>query len=222
MTSVSSILDKVNINGIDDLVYAVSFVYILSNVLTLRTSAGISQRFCGFSVGASALLFISSRKWILFLIYLVEFVATLALFCSVRFKYYLKGDRFRDEKMSGLIVPVAIVCSLIGLKDKNMKYVLRYMGLWFQSLAIGCQVLVTKKSKRVTVFKGAAILCFVPFVFRIICLFRRAFTTHGSEMWTYWLNAIISLLMTVDFGYYVANAKTRNDDFELPGTLNEL
>lgn len=221
-TSLSVIIDKINANGIDDLVYTVSFVCMLSNVLNLRTSAGISQRFVAFSSAASALLFISSRKWVLFLVYLIEFIATMALFSSIRFKYYLKAERFRDPSMSGFIVPISIVLGLIGFKDRNLRYVLRYMALWFQSLAIGCQVSVTKRSRRITVLKGSAIMCFIPFGFRIVCLLRRAFTTRGTEMWTYWLNAMISMLLIIDFGYYVSNAKTKNDDFELPGALGEL
>lgn len=221
-TSLSVIIDKINANGIDDLVYTVSFVCMLSSVLNLRTSAGISQRFAGFSAVASALLFISSRKWGLFVIYLIEFIATISLFWCIRFKYYLKADRFRDHKISTFVVPASIVFGLIGFKDRNLKYVLRYIAIWFQSLSIGCQVSVTKRSRRITVLKGNALVCFIPFSFRIMCLFRRAFITHGTEMWTYWLNAMISMLLTIDFGYYVANAKTKNDDFELPGALAEL
>ena len=212
-------LDVVTGRNIDLVCFIVPFVVFLVNVLRMRTSAGISQRFVAFSATGAALLFITAKKWGVLVVYFAQFLVALFLFFAVRFKYHLKGERFRDPKSSVLVVPIAIAASLIAFYDADLRRFLAYLGLWLESLGLVCQVMVTKQSRRITTMNGYFGFVALPLAVRAIGLMRRAFTGVGSEMWTHWLNGMIVVLMTTDLSYYVMNAKIRNEDFDLPSGL---
>lgn len=217
---VVEVLDVLTRYNLDMLCFVFPFIVFLANVLRLRTSAGISQRFVAFSATGAALLFITSRSWSVLAVYFLQFLVSVLLFFAVRFKYHLTGERFRDPRASALVLPVAIVMSLPAFWDAGLRQFVAYLGGWLEVLALVCQVVVTKRSRRVTMMNGYLAFIVVPLLLRSITMMRRAFVESGSQMWMHWLNGVVVLLMTIDLSYFVANAKIRNEDFDLPSGLD--
>jgi hypothetical protein len=195
----------------------IPFAILLLNVLTLHTSAGVSRHFVGFSCAGSALLTFFSPGYSLIFAHFLRFGVTLVLFLAVRFKYPLKSGQFRDSVHTFAIAPLAIVLSIIAFYDRSLRAFLGYIGHWLSILAIACQILVTKKSRRITVFKTHFPFCVSLLFLTVYSSLVTSFRSDGSQMWTLWLTGFTKLVLLIDLTYYVVYAKQRNDDFDLPG-----
>jgi hypothetical protein len=217
MTIWIRLLDLVVFTDFNACVTLIPFIILLTNVLGLHTSAGVSRHFVGFSCAGSALLTIASTRYSLIFVYIIRSIVTLILFLAVRFKYPLKSEQFRDAKHTVMIIPISVVLSLVAFYDRNLRAFLFYLGAWFAVFGIGCQVLVTKKSRRITVFKTHFPYCLGVLLPNVYGTLARAFLASGSEMWMLWLTGMTKLMLLIDLTYYVVYAKQRNDDFELPG-----
>ncbi|OHT15107.1 hypothetical protein TRFO_14463 [Tritrichomonas foetus] len=199
-----------------DILDILPFVIVLSNVWKIHSSAGISRHFVGFTCASAALSLITSRNVRGCFIAFTKFFLTLILYCSIKFKFPLKSDKFRDPKWTFLIIPVSLVLSLFAFPREGLKSYLSTVGHWFNAFAVACQVTVTKQSRRITLLSGYFVVFIICKYCTIYLMVNRAFNTSGSEMWYAFLCGATSMVLSIDLLYFAYYAKQRIDDFELP------
>jgi hypothetical protein len=200
----------------------VSFSRLLTTVVQLHTSAGLSRHFIAFSCVGSFLLSITSRRWYFTLAYFIRFAVTAALFAALSFKYRLKSSMFRDHRRTLLAVPAAAILALPAAIDAGVRECVNSFARWLGVFGLLCQVYLTKRCRRITLFKNPLPFHFTAIVTHSITSLTSAFRTVGSEMWAFWLTGMTGLSLAVDFLYYVLHAKSRDSDFELPRALGSL
>jgi hypothetical protein len=106
--------------------------------------------------------------------------------------------------------------AFLGFWDGGVRSYLLALGMWLSTFAIACQVLVTKRTQRLTVFGGRFPLFFAIAVGRGLSLLHTAFTVSGAAMWTAWLSGATEVALSVDLLYFVIYARHRGADFDLP------
>jgi hypothetical protein len=194
----------------------IPFTMVLVSVFKLHTSAGVSRRCLTFSWTGSALLALGSRSSKLRLFYLFRSLVTLALFFAVRFKYSLKSERFGDHRATGWLAPLSIGLALLAFWDSDVRSFVVALGMWLSTFAVACQALVTRRTRRITVFGGRFPLFFAIAVGRGLAALQTAFAVSGAAMWTAWLTGATGVALAVDLLYFVIDAKRRSDEFDLP------
>lgn len=215
------VLEWLSDNDVDTAFLAVPFAVLAITVLHLRTSAGLSQKFVVFSVTGAILRIVTSRQMIFMLTNFTQFVSLLALLFAIRSWGPVTSGRFRDSPLAYVVVPMAVVFAIPALFDRGLRGFAADTGVWLQILAIGSQVFVTRQSRQVQVL-GKSLTMFLPaFLLRVACLFHRAFETDGSEMWISWIGGMTALVLSIDIGYYAANARKRTE-FDLPNAFGEM
>jgi hypothetical protein len=106
--------------------------------------------------------------------------------------------------------------------DGGMSDYIDVFGGWLGVLGIGCQVMVTKESRRISIFGGYYPMCFALILIHGAVVCHRAFQEGlVFAMWTRWLHGVTEIVLALDLFYYVLYAKRRNDDFELPSPFTE-
>jgi hypothetical protein len=194
----------------------VPFSMVLFSVLKLHTSAGVSRRCVTFTSFGSALISVSAANWKFRVFYFFRFVVAFFLFLVVRFKYSLKSERFGDPRSTFWFAPLSFVLALLALCDSGARSYLTALGMWLSTFAIACQVAVTKRTRRLTVFEGRFPLFFAIALGRGIAALWTAFEVSGAAMWTTWLTGVAAVVLSVDLLYFVIVAKHRSEEFDLP------
>ncbi|KAK8842735.1 hypothetical protein M9Y10_025598 [Tritrichomonas musculus] len=199
-----------------DILDVFPFIVMLSNVWKIHSSAGISRNFVGLSCISAAIFLITSKNIKGCISSFLKFFLTLLLYFSIKFKYPLKSEKFRDTKWSLLIIPISIFLSLFTFIDDNFKTFIINIGFWLNSLSIACQVLIIKQSRRINLLYGYFPIYFICKFCYVYLLFNQAFRTTGTEMWFNWLNGVATMLLSIDLVYFAYHAKQKDDDFDLP------
>lgn len=192
------------------------FIVMLSNVWKIHSSAGISRNFVGLSCISAAIFLVTSKNIKGCVSSFLKFFLTLILYFSIKFKFTLKSEKFRDTKWSLSIIPISIILSLFTFFDDNFKTFITNIGFWMNSLSIACQVMITKQSRRINLLYGYFPIYFICKFCYVYLLFIDAFKTTGTEMWFSWLNGVTTMLLSIDLVYFALNAKQKDDDFDLP------
>jgi hypothetical protein len=167
------------------------------------------------------LLLFTSSSWKVRFFSVIRFVICVILLFAVRFKYSLKSEKFGDPKLTLVIVPVAAALSLISFWDSGIRAYLAFLGRWLSTLAIACQAIVTKRTRRITVFKGRVPIFVLIAIGHFLIGFEKATTVSRSEMWTLSATGCVGIICAAHLLFFVFYAKRRNDEFDLPSTFPE-
>jgi hypothetical protein len=172
----------------------IPFGMVLGSVFRQRTSAGISRHCVSFSCAGSALLLFASSGLTLRLFYAIRLVLCLVLFCAVHFMFSLKSEKLRDPKLTLAIVPAAAALALVSFWDSGLREYIGFVGRWLSTLAIACQAIVTKRTRRVTVFNGRVPVFVLIAIVHFAVGFEKAATLRRSETWTLWATSGVGII----------------------------